>query len=626
MLKAKRKLTTAIAIITVICQILTFVPIIAFANTQQANGVEVNSTNFTDENFRNWILNPKNLNGFGSDGILTDDEIQNITEIDVKEQNISSLKGIEFFTSLERLTCTRNNLTSLDVSANTALTALYCSNNLLKELDVSNNPNLEFLYCASNFITDLNLQGTVKLRALNCERNRLEQIDLSDNPELVSIYTRHNQLTQLDVSNNTKLVFIETFDNQLTSFDPTMLTELEFLHIDYNNLTTLDMSKNPKLKDSGFVAANNQLKTLVLPDIEDFEVDAKVFHEQNPKEGYGNIEWYHDSSFTQKIEPDDLLQANGQTIYAKWIANPYTVYYNANGGSGKMESQKTEYGQTFNLLPNAFSKIGYTFKNWNTYSNAIGGRTFSDGQEVSNLAGKNTNSTSVTLYAQWEANRYTINYDPNGGNGNMDSTSAVYDKTTALAENKFTKDDHVFIGWSTRSGDNEREFFPGENVKNLTSENNGTVTLYAVWMSNEKIQQIYKDQLDDFFSQYSENDYFSEDFNALEAIKAAAVSEISGAGSDESVMSQALNNAISAAQKIMNKQDRALEIAAKWQSENQDIINKLSAPVSIENIDVYKQQISKALSNADKAWLSSQSTMTNELDKNTAAETAQKND
>lgn len=600
MLKAKRKLTTAIAIITVICQILTFVPIIAFANTQQANGVEVNSTNFTDENFRNWILNPKNLNGFGSDGILTDDEIQNITEIDVKEQNISSLKGIEFFTSLERLTCTRNNLTSLDVSANTALTALYCSNNLLKELDVSNNPNLEFLYCASNFITDLNLQGTVKLRALNCERNRLEQIDLSDNPELVSIYTRHNQLTQLDVSNNTKLVFIETFDNQLTSFDPTMLTELEFLHIDYNNLTTLDMSKNPKLKDSGFVAANNQLKTLVLPDIEDFEVDAKVFHEQNPKEGYGNIEWYHDSSFTQKIEPDDLLQANGQTIYAKWIANPYTVYYNANGGSGKMESQKTEYGQTFNLLPNAFSKIGYTFKNWNTYSNAIGGRTFSDGQEVSNLAGKNTNSTSVTLYAQWEANRYTINYDPNGGNGNMDSTSAVYDKTTALAENKFTKDDHVFIGWSTRSGDNEREFFPGENVKNLTSENNGTVTLYAVWMSNEKIQQIYKDQLDDFFSQYSENDYFSEDFNALEAIKAAAVSEISGAGSDESVMSQALNNAISAAQKIMNKQDRALEIAAKWQSENQDIINKLSAPVSIENIDVYKQQISKALSNADK--------------------------
>ena len=208
----------------------------------------------------------------------------------------------------------------------------------------------------------------------------------------------------------------------------------------------------------------------------------------------------------------------------------------------------------------------------------------------------------------------------------MDSTSAVYDKTTALAENKFTKDDHVFIGWSTRSGDNEREFFPGENVKNLTSENNGTVTLYAVWMSNEKIQQIYKDQLDDFFSQYSENDYFSEDFNALEAIKAAAVSEISGAGSDESVMSQALNNAISAAQKIMNKQDRALEIAAKWQSENQDIINKLSAPVSIENIDVYKQQISKALSNADKAWLSSQSTMTNELDKNTAAETAQKND
>ena len=67
------------------------------------------------------------------------------------------------------------------------------------------------------------------------------------------------------MSRNLELVFIETFDNSLTSFDCSMLKKLEFLHIDYNKLTTLNMSGNPALKDSGFVAANNHLDTLVLP-------------------------------------------------------------------------------------------------------------------------------------------------------------------------------------------------------------------------------------------------------------------------------------------------------------------------------------------------------------------------
>ena len=65
-----------------------------------------------------------------------------------------------------------------------------------------------------------------------------------------------------------------------------MLKKLEFLHIDYNKLTTLNMSGNPALKDSGFVAANNHLDTLVLPNIPDFTVDAEVFYEQNPRTGF----------------------------------------------------------------------------------------------------------------------------------------------------------------------------------------------------------------------------------------------------------------------------------------------------------------------------------------------------
>lgn len=153
-----------------------------------------------------------------------------------------------------------------------------------------------------------------------------------------------------------------------------MLKKLEFLHIDYNKLTTLNMSGNPALKDSGFAAANNHLDTLVLPNIPDFTVDAEVFYEQNPRTGYDTVEWYLDSSFTRPVRPEDQLPANGQTVYARWVPNPYTVYYRANGGQGSMEPQSAVYGASFALTPNAFTRTGHTFDHWSTYSDGVGGR------------------------------------------------------------------------------------------------------------------------------------------------------------------------------------------------------------------------------------------------------------
>ena len=68
--------------------------------------VEINETNFPDENFRNYIkseLTDSNRNKVGGDGILTADEIAAVTEINVGYKNISSLKGIEYFTALKTL-------------------------------------------------------------------------------------------------------------------------------------------------------------------------------------------------------------------------------------------------------------------------------------------------------------------------------------------------------------------------------------------------------------------------------------------------------------------------------------------------------------------------------------------
>ena len=562
----------------------------------RSGSVAVDRAHFPDEAFRAWLLDSANLGGAGADGLLSEEELAAVTRMDLSRQGIASLEGIGYFQALEVLDCGTNQLTQLDLSANSRLRELYCSNNLLTRLDLSGNPALEYLYCASNRIEALELRRCPALRDLNCEKNQLSGLDLSGNPALVQLYCRHNQLTQLDVSKNPELVFIETFDNQLTSFDPSPLKKLEFLHIDYNNLSFLDMSQNPALKGNGFVAANNQLDSLVLPDISGFSVEASVFYEQNPREGYDRVQWYWDEAHTRPIGEEEVLEARGQKVYAKWIPNPYTVLYRPNGGQGEMEPQSVCYDQTFRLLPNGFARTGYTFTGWNNYSSGVGGRAFAPEEQVQNLAGKNGSSDKITLYAQWQPVNYTLRYDPNGGEGAVGDTPALYDRAQTLAAGGFTRTDWVLAGWSLTGGENnDRDFFPGQEVKNLAAEEGAVVTLYAVWVSNQEIQQFYLDQLEELGSLYPAENYYPEDGQLREKAYEEARAAIEAAGADETAMSQALQGALGAIQQLPTREERAREVAEGWQVAHKEILDKLGAVIPAEEQDSWKSGARAAL-------------------------------
>ena len=98
-------------------------------NTGEApEEIDINVTNFPDENFRHYLLEQD----YGKDGVLTEAEIKGITSIIVYKKGISSLKGIEYFTALRILECLYNKLTALDVSKNTELRYLYCYKNNIK--------------------------------------------------------------------------------------------------------------------------------------------------------------------------------------------------------------------------------------------------------------------------------------------------------------------------------------------------------------------------------------------------------------------------------------------------------------------------------------------------------------
>jgi uncharacterized repeat protein (TIGR01451 family) len=215
------------------------------------------------------------------DGEIQVSEAAVVTGLNVGNQSITDLTGIEAFTALTILYCYRNALTTLDLSKNTALSRLDCSDNRLTALDLSNNTALTYFNCNNNQLTTLDLSKNTALTQLSFDYSKLTTIDLSKNIALTRIDCFQNQLTSLDLSKNTALIFLSCPFNQLTSLDLSknialtnvscnnnQLTDLylsknttlTFLRCDFNNLTTLDVSKSIKL--ATLICHNNQLNAL----------------------------------------------------------------------------------------------------------------------------------------------------------------------------------------------------------------------------------------------------------------------------------------------------------------------------------------------------------------------------
>ena len=217
-------------------------PVTSEIPTEESSDILINEENFPDENFRSWLLSKS----YGSDGVLTEEEIAGVSEISVRE-SIQNLKGIEYFTALTRLDCSFNQLTSLDMSKNTALTRLDCDFNQLTSIDVSENIALTYLSCYFNQLTSLDMSKNTALTGLSCHINQLTSLDVSKNTALTELYCYSNQLTSLDVSKNTELQDLRCDANQLTSLDVSKNTALRELYCSSNQLTSLNVSKNTAL-------------------------------------------------------------------------------------------------------------------------------------------------------------------------------------------------------------------------------------------------------------------------------------------------------------------------------------------------------------------------------------------
>ena len=241
------------------------------------------------------------------------EKIATMTELDVSGtyENpgaLTSLQGIEYFESLTQLSCYYNQLTSLNISANTALTTLWCYNNSLTSLDVSGCTVLTELSCPFNQLTSLDLSANTALTGLSCSSNQLTTLDVSANTALTELSCENNQLTTLDISANTALTELYCYGNQLTSLDVSANMALMWLSCSYNSLETLDISKNTALTQLD--CSSNSLTTL---DVSANTALTWLSCENNPGDGVSTFPvtaW-----FDNDTKPDNLEIYQGQWTY-----------------------------------------------------------------------------------------------------------------------------------------------------------------------------------------------------------------------------------------------------------------------------------------------------------------------
>ena len=84
--------------------------------------------------------------------------------------------------------CEQNQLTCLDLSADTSLQQLSCERNQLTSLDVTNNKELALLECSDNQLTSLNTSNNPELWLLDCSNNQIAILDVTNNTKVYQFF------------------------------------------------------------------------------------------------------------------------------------------------------------------------------------------------------------------------------------------------------------------------------------------------------------------------------------------------------------------------------------------------------------------------------------------------------
>ena len=195
-----------------------------------------------------------------------------------------------------------------------------------------------------------------------------------------------------------------------------------------------------------------------------------------------------------------VYNADSHRFAAKWEEIQYTVTLDANGGKiygNDTLTRERSYNGTLGPVPvNELQRNGYTFQGWafqQSASEAFYGPAvkMTYAEIFSQLSDKTR--TSVTLYAVWTPNTYTLTYNANGGTFNGKETEIRQDSVGVFFDQKFSvektadaykglaREGYTFLGWALNAASEEPVYRPGDMIHYTWQQD---ITLYAVWSQN----------------------------------------------------------------------------------------------------------------------------------------------
>lgn len=193
----------------------------------------------------------------------------------------------------------------------------------------------------------------------------------------------------------------------------------------------------------------------------ELDYDSEIVIPEDPiRKGYTFTGWDKELSTVK----EELV------ITALYDINSYYISYLLNGGTLNEAPPNYNVESEDIIIPSP-EKIGYSFIGWTTSDNK---------EPIIDYKISTGSVGNKELTANYEPISYYISYNSSEGLGEMQKQEFIYNQTSKLIKNQFTKEGYIFLGWTT-SINGDVIYKDEAEIYNLSSIDNEEITLYAKW-------------------------------------------------------------------------------------------------------------------------------------------------
>ena len=149
--------------------------------------------------------------------------------------------------------------------------------------------------------------------------------------------------------------------------------------------------------------------------------------------GYTVNYWYtKDGDYREQWNFQGCVITENTNIYADFTYNQYTISFVDERFHNTVADLNVVYDASYSLP--VLSQTGYTHSGWMDSS----GNIYDDSKPY-------RTASNIKLYAAWDANKYAVELDANGGTVSSNLVSATFDEVYSLPTP--TRLNYIFLGW-----------------------------------------------------------------------------------------------------------------------------------------------------------------------------------